>query len=242
LELTHREKGRTRAAFWRYFVLAIMVLLPLAVFATETDLIRGVSFTSPELVNGVPPGWILDRKAGTVNIRLEKEGEGFFLRLASDHNSAFGIKRELKVDLRQHPFLNWRWKAVRLPQGGDVRDSGLDDQAMQIYVAFPPTGFPERLNTPVLGYIWDNEAPRGWTGRSDQFGGGKMRYVVVRNKADRLGEWYTEKRNLYRDVQALFGDPNWAYSVTRGIELYINSQNTRTAAEGCVSDLYFSRN
>jgi hypothetical protein len=225
----------------RYFVLASIVLLPLAVLATETDLVTGVCFTSPELVNGVPPGWILDKKAGKVNIRLEKEREGFALRLASDHSSAFGIKRELKVDLRQHPFLNWRWKAVRLPQRGDVRDSGLDDQAIQIYVAFPSLGFPERLNTPVLGYIWDNEAPRGWTGRSDQFGGGKMRYVVVRNKADRLGEWYTEKRNIRQDVQALFGDLKGVDSITRGIELYINSQNTKTAAEGCISDLFFSR-
>ena len=239
--MTHLRKGPRSSKSLRYAVLAIIFLLPFAVFATETDLVRGVCFTSPELVNGVPPGWILDRKAGTVNIRLEKEQEGFALRLASDHHSAFGIKRPLKVDIRQYPFLNWRWKAVRLPQGGDVRDSDLDDQAIQIYVAFPPLGFPERLNTPVLGYVWDNEAPRGWTGRSDQFGGAKMRYVVVRNKADRLGEWYTEKRNLHQDVQALFGDLKIS-SITRGIELYINSQNTKTAAEAYIADLFFSRN
>ncbi len=224
------------------FSLFFLLLLPPALFATETDIIPGACFTSGEIVRGTPPGWVLDRKSGTVNLRLEKEGEGFVLRLASDRNAAFGIKRKLRVDLRQYPFLNWRWKAVRLPQGGDVRDAKKDDQAMQLYVAFPPTGFPAVLHTPVIGYIWDNEAPRGWTGRSDQIGGGKLRYVVMRNKADRLGEWYTEKRNLAQDAKNLLGDLKGVDVVTHGIEVYINSQNNKSRAESVIGDVFFSRN
>jgi hypothetical protein len=212
------------------------------VSATGNETIPATHFTSTELVRGIPPGWVLDKKKGTVNLRLEKEGEGVVLRLASDRNSSFGIKRELQVDLRQHPFLNWRWQAVRLPHGGDVRDAEKDDQAIQFYVAFPATGFPATLNTPVLGYIWDNEAPRGWTGRSDQIGGGKLRYVVLRNKSDRLGEWHTEKRNIAQDSKKLFGDLKGVASITRGIEFYINSQNTKSGAEGLIGDVFFSRN
>jgi len=98
------------------------------------------------------------------------------------------------------------------------------------------------LNTPVVGYIWDNEAPRGWTGRSDQIGGAKLRYLVVRNKADRLGEWYTEKRNLAEDSRKLLGDLKGVDVVTHGIELYINSQRTKSEAEGWIADVFFSRN
>jgi hypothetical protein len=226
-----------------FFVsLSLLLFLSPALFAAENDAVVGTCFTSGEMVRGVPPGWVLDKKSGTVNLRLEKEGEGFVVRLASDRNASFGIKRGLRVDLRQYPFLNWRWKAGRLPRGGDVREAETDDQAVQLYVAFPPTGFPAVLNTPVLGYVWDNEAPRGWTGRSDQIGGAKLRYLVVRNKDDRLGEWYTEKRNLAQDSKKLLGDLKGVDFVTHGIELYINSQRTKSEAEGWIGDVFFSRN
>jgi hypothetical protein len=227
----------------RLFVFLIFIFIsPFPASATRNDVVTGTNFASAELVRGVPPGWVLDRKAGTVNFRLEKEREGFVLRFVSDRDSSFGIKRELHVDLRQYPYLNWRWKAVRLPLGGDVREAGTDDQAIQFYVAFPATGFPAKLNTPVLGYIWDNEAPRGWTGRSDQIGGRKLRYVVVRNKTDRIGEWYTEKRNIYQDFRDLFADLKGMDAVTHGIEFYINSQYTKSGAEGWIGDVFFSRN
>jgi Protein of unknown function (DUF3047) len=172
---------------------------------------------------------------------LEKAGDGFFVRLVSDRNSSFGIKRELHVDLREFPFLNWQWKAVRLPRGGDVRKAATDDQAVQLYVAFTATGFPAVLNTPTIGYIWDNEAPRGWTGRSDQIGGGKLRYMVLRNKADSVGEWYAESRNIQEDFRKLFRDLKGLDAVTYGIQLHINSQYTKSAAEGCIGDVNFSR-
>jgi hypothetical protein len=131
----------------------------------------------------------------------------------------------------------------KLPPGGDVRKSETDDQAAQIYLAFPAKGFPAKLNTPVIGYIWDNEAPKEWTGRSPQLGGGKMRYVVVRNRIDKLGSWYAEKRNIYHDYQKLFRDLQGGEPTgpTQGISLYINSQHTRSAAECYIGDIFFSR-
>ena len=234
-------KGRTTAlSLFLLFLLAIFVTAP-AASAAENEKIQAVHFSSAELVRGLPPGWVLDRKAGTVNLRLEKAEDAFFVRLVSDRNSSFGIKRELRVDLREFPFLNWQWKAVRLPRGGDVRKAATDDQAVQLYVAFTATGFPAVLNTPTIGYIWDNEAPRGWTGRSDQIGGGKLRYVVLRNKADSVVEWYTESRNIQEDFRKLFRDLKGFDAVTYGIQLHINSQYTKSGAEGCICDVYFSR-
>jgi len=72
-----------------------------------------------------------------VNLRLEKAEENFVVRLVSDHKSSFGSSGKLHVDLKEYPFLNWRWRAVRLPRGGDVRKAATDDQAVQLYVAFP---------------------------------------------------------------------------------------------------------
>ena len=223
-----------------FFILLILGPVPVA-SAADKETIPASHFASADLVRGVPPNWVLDRKAGKVNLRLEKAGEDFVVRLVSDGKSSFGIKREFHVDLREYPFLNWRWKAVRLPRGGDVRKAATDDQAVQLYVAFPATGFPAALNTPIIGYIWDNEAPLGWTGRSKQIGGGKLRYIVVRNKTDRVGEWYAERRNLYEDFRKLFRDLKGVDTVTHGIQFHINSQYTKSDAEGCIGDVFFSR-
>jgi len=235
------QTGAAQATVLFFALILSCALLPPAI-AAEGDTVAAARFTSAKLVGGVPPGWVSDRKSGTMSLRIEREGQSYVLRLASDARSSFGIKRELKVDLRQHPFLNWRWKAVRLPQGGDVRKAGTDDQALQLYVAFPPLGFPEVLQTPIIGYVWDNEAPRGWTGRSSQIGGGKLHYVVIRNKADRIGEWHTEKRNVFEDARELFRDLQGVGSVTHGIQIYINSQYTESGAEGLIGDVFFSRN
>jgi len=231
------RQGRTIVTSLLFFVLLAFISVP----GASAETIPAAHFASPELVKGIPPGWALDRKAGTVNLRLEKAGENLIVRLASDRNSSFGIKRELHVDLKEYPFLNWRWKAVRLPRGGDVRRAATDDQAVQLYVAFPPTGFPAVLNTPIIGYIWDNEAPRGWTGRSEQVGGGKLRYVVLRNKSDLVGEWHAESRNVYEDFRKLFRDLKGVDTVTHGIQFHINSQYTKSEAEGCIGDVFFSR-
>lgn len=210
----------------------------------EHDVIR-VAFLAPEKgLRDIPEGWELVKNGGTPVLSLQRESKGYSLHMRSDAEGSFGIKRKLEVNVKEYPFLNWKWKVVHLPSGGDVRKSETDDQAIQIYLAFPPMGFPAKLNTPVIGYIWDNEAPRGWKGRSSHVGGGKLRYLVLRNKMDALGTWYTEKRNVYEDYRTLFkdlkeGEPD---GKTQGIQLYINSQRTKSLAESYICDIYFSKN
>ncbi len=209
-----------------------------------TDIVLVTKFAPQQISDSIPAGWITENNGGTSFIRVEKEADNYCFHLVSDPESSFGIKKGVKVDIKEYPFLNWRWKVKRLPSGGDVRKSGKDDQAIQLYIAFPSTGFPAKLNTPVIGYIWDNEAPKEWSGRSPQIGGRRLRYIVVRNKTDALGQWHTEKRNIYEDYRKLFkdirnGEPQ---GETQGVQLHINSQHTRSAAESYICDIYFSKN
>jgi hypothetical protein len=209
----------------------------------ETGIVRVAGFNSAQIQNGAPTGWLLDRNKGTPDIKLEKGSDIYCLHMRSDSESSFGIKKGIKINIKEFPYLNWRWKAVRLPDGGDVRNSDKDDQAMQLYVAFTPSGFPEVLNTPVLGYIWDYTAPKGWTGRSSQIGGGKLKYVVIRNNTDQLGLWYTEKRNIYEDYKNLFKDVKSADppGLTYGVQFHINSHHTGSGAESYICEVYFSK-
>ena len=199
-------------------------------------------FISPVMPAGLPEGWSLDKKNGAPSMKMEKEGNTFYLHLTSPGNSSFGVRKEARIDVKKFPILCWRWKVNKLPRGGDVRKTSTDDQAIQVYVAFKETGFPSVLNTPVIGYIWDNEAPKGWSGRSKQFGGDKLRYIVLRNRTDQTGQWYTERRNLYQDYKKLFGEikSGEPQGLTTGLQIHINSQRTKSMADSLIGEIYFS--
>ncbi len=239
----------------------LMVCLHLTGNATVAERIPVTQFHSSSLQNGAPEGWELEKRNGTPVIRLEKiskvnlmnilpplpakkgAGDFYVLRMTSDARSAFGIRKAVQVDLKEHPFLNWKWAVTKFPEGGDVRKKDSDDQAIQIYIAFKPAGFTANpLSAPLLGYIWDTEAPAGLTCRSVQTNGDKVRYIVMRNKVNKAGRWYTEKRNVYNDYRALFSDINGGEPTEiMGIVLYINSQRTRSNAEALIHDVFFSK-
>ena len=109
-------------------------------------------------------------------------------------------------------------------------------------MAFKATGFPAITNIPVIGYIWDTETPKGWSGRSPQFGGDKLRYIVLRNRTDQTGQWYTERRNLYKDYKKLFSDIKGGepQGLTTGLQIHINSQRTKSPADSMIGEIYFS--
>jgi len=232
-------------------LLSVLALTALTLLLTAGELfslpeesVVVAKYRSPRLINGVPEGWTLMKHSGTPDINLIREGDAYYVKLKSDPRSGFGIERQVRVDLKEYPYLNWTWRATRLPQGGDVRKSATDDQVLQIYVVLPATGFPQRLNTPILTYIWDNEAPKGLSVRSPKPLLKKIRYLVVRNKTDHLGSWYREKRNVYEDYRRIFRDVHGGepLGATHGVRFYINSQNTRSYAEGCIGEMYFSKN
>jgi len=223
------------------FMIACVMLFGVSVMAEE-DTVAITAFTSDILEQGAPPGWELKKSKGTPDLALEKTDCGYVLHLKSDSSTSYGIAKELTLPKGAYPFLNWKWRVDKLPVGGDVRKSDTDDQAIQIYVAFKETGWPAKVNTPLVGYIWDNECPKGTTVTSTQPLAGKIRYIVVRDKTDTRGEWYTEKRNVFEDYKMLFPDIDGGTprDIT-GISVYINSQHTKSEAESYIADAFFSK-
>lgn len=200
------------------------------------------NFNLSDMASGVPAGWSIDKIKGKPFLKMKKEDNAFYLNLISSGDSSFGVRKECKVDIKKFPILCWRWKVNKLPQGGDIRKLSTDDQALQLYVAFKAIGFPALINTPVVGYIWDCEAPKGWSGRSQQIGANKLRYIVLRNRTDKTDQWYTERRNLYQDYKKLFGDIKGGepQELTTGLQIHINTQKTKTTADSEIGEIYFS--
>jgi hypothetical protein len=182
---------------------------------------------------GLPSAWTLEKAPGPKSkIAIENEKEDRFLRIVSI-NDGFGVRKEMSFDIRQYPHLSWWWKAIQLPKGGDIRKKETDDQAGQIYVIFPR--FPSLVNSRSVGYIWDTQAPIGLSGTSTAYN--RMKYVVLQSGEGKLNQWVFETRNVYEDYKKFFQeDP----PPVGALLLYLNSQHTKTSAEICFAEIFFS--
>jgi hypothetical protein len=181
---------------------------------------------------GIPAPWKLVTRAGKADFSLERDG-GIAALVMKSHKASFGFQRETSVNVDDYPTLRWKWKASRLPEGGDFRQGRTDDQAAQLYVAFSKTR--------AIAYIWDSGAPEGTVGDAAGLPPFvSIKVVVVRGGAGLAGRWIEEKRNLRDDYERLFG-PAPAPLVARGVQVRINSQHTQTEAEGAFADIAFER-
>jgi hypothetical protein len=220
----------------RVLLLGVLLILGMGTPAAseeKKDILVVDKFSNGANEKGIPQGWAMEKDLGPQSkIELGQEKDIHFLHLLSE-NDAFGIKKDMSFDIRKYPYLTWRWKATRLPKGGDIRKRETDDQAGQIYVLFPK--FPAMVNTRSMGYIWDTVTPAGTPGTSTAYS--KMKYVVLQSGAEKLGQWTWETRNVYEDYKKNFQeDPPQA----GGVLLYINTQHTQSSGEIHYADIFFS--
>jgi DUF3047 family protein len=146
------------------------------------------------------------------------------------------IIRDLKasVDLKETPILEWRWKVMTLPTGGNACQQSTDDQAAQVYVAWPRT--PEGARSRIIGYVWDSTAPAGTICKSQKTA--TVTYIVLRSGSDELGKWITERRNVVEDFRKIYGE---APDNSTVLSLGIDSDDTRSGAESFIGPINFTR-
>jgi hypothetical protein len=176
---------------------------------------------------GLPDGWKGQNWGSPkYDFRIVTDGGVKALHMKSEGDGST-ISKEMKVDVRQYPYLTWRWKALVLPKGADVRKSATDDQACQVYVTFPR--FPTAVRSRIIGYIWDTTAPAGLVVPSQKTS--TVNYVVVRSGPGEVGKWLAETRNVLEDFKRAFGDaPGEDAGV---VSVGIDSNDVRDRAE-CV--------
>jgi len=183
--------------------------------------------------NGLPKGWGLRILAGRPNVKIIKEKDKNILRLRSKHSSIV-LYKDLNVDLKIFPYLKWRWKVTKLPEGADARLDNRDDQAAGIYIAFPR--FPKMINTQLLAYIWETSAPVGTSIRNKK--NSAVHYIVIRSGKSRLNEWITEERNVMEDYRKVFGKEP---PIVGRVAILIDSDDTHSQAESFFERIEFIR-
>ena len=153
-----------------------------------------------------------------------KSPEEHYLHLASGDDNSFSVGSKKEIKLADWPVLSWEWKVTTTPKGGDVQIKEKDDQAGSICLVVDPgmTSFDSSLC-----YIYENDGPKDQvlTSKKDE----KAKYIIVRSaKADGLGKWFSEKRNLLEDYKKAFGRTPTKIGV---IGMQIDSNDTKSSGE-----------
>lgn len=135
-------------------------------------------------------------------------------------NSTVAIAKKFSYTLNEYPYLQWQWRAVKLPQGGDERFKETGDSAAAIYVIFQGI-----LRPNTIKYVWSASLPLGTTTQSPY--NSKTKIVVLRNQDSPLGEWIEETVDVCADYKRLFEkDPEQV----QAIGLMSDSDNTGSTA------------
>jgi hypothetical protein len=184
---------------------------------------------------GIPDGWKGQNWGSPkYDFRIATQGgrKGINLKSANDSST---ISKEVKVDVKTWPVLQWSWQVVTLPKGADARKSATDDEAAQIYVTFPR--FPAAVRSRIISYIWDTAAPVGSVFKSEKTG--LVTYVVVRSGPADLGKWLTESRNVLEDYKKIYGEAPG--EDVGAISIAIDSNDTNSTAESYFGEIFFRK-
>jgi hypothetical protein len=188
------------------------------------DQFSGKSFRNNEIM-----GWEEKSFVGRTSYAIVEQDGNDVLHARAD-SAASGLFKEMKYDPKEWPILSWRWKAVQLPEKGDVRFKETDDYGARVYVVFPHF---LKWKTKTISYIWAKQLPKGehipnpWLPKNAVM-------LAVQSGADSLGRWITEKRNVYDDFKKIFGSepPN-----AGAIAIMSDSDNTGGVAEAFYDDI-----
>jgi hypothetical protein len=222
-----------RRTAWRSLVAVTWLVLGITTWAAAAVVIEDWS-THVLGARGVPSGWKGQNWGRPAHDFAIVEHDGHrVLHLKSRHEGST-ISKDIRgqVTLKATPVLEWQWKAVVLPAGGDSRKRATDDQAAQIFVVWPRT--PEALRSRVIGYVWDTTAPVDTIAKSEKTG--TVTYVVVRSGTAALGQWITERRNVLDDYRRIFAEEA---DNPGAVAISIDSNDTRSTAESFLGRILF---
>jgi Protein of unknown function (DUF3047) len=211
-----------------------MVVGPLAAADSPTVPVEDWA-KQPDGKTGIPDGWKGQNWGSPkYDFRIATQGGRKAIQLKSANDSST-ISKEVKVDVKTWPIVQWSWQVVTLPKGGDARKSATDDEAAQIYVTFPR--FPSAVRSRIISYIWDTTAPVGSVFKSEKTG--LVTYVVVRSGPADLGKWLTESRNVLEDYKKIYGET--PAEDVGAISIAIDSNDTNSTAESYFGEIFFRK-
>lgn len=202
-----------------------------------------------------PDGWkplTFPKIPQQTTYQLVKDGDHVVVKATSQASSS-GYTKELLIDPREYPIIQWQWKVANILKSGNVAKKDGDDYPARIYVTFqydsgkvglfgkakyeaakliygryPPLG--------AINYIWESRAPVG-TAVPNPYTE-QVHMIVVESGPTKLYTWLTEERNVYEDYKRAFGaEP----PMISGIAIMTDTDNTGESAEAYYGDIVLKR-
>ncbi|HEU5077336.1 MAG TPA: DUF3047 domain-containing protein, partial [Polyangiaceae bacterium] len=194
---------------------------------------------SSSKVGAFPQGWrakdASQMPAATQNGRFVVEQEGARKVLHVTHrDQALTIGKAFEGwDLKQYPVLQFQWKAVKLPTGGNEDSTSHNDCGAAVY-GFWDIGFPFSVNS--IKYTWSSTLKVG-TEISKRLGHDFVRVVQSGNAG--AGQWHTVRVDVRADYLRLFKTAEAA--APRGIAILTDADATNSEAEAYYADFRLCR-
>lgn len=138
------------------------------------------------------------REPGETVVVKEEDGNKFLRLITRNEALRFSLRNgeEFRWNVEEHPRIQWRWRAKRLPEGASER--GKNDVGGAIYVTFGTDwlGRPKSIK-----YTYSSSLPVG-----SVVSFGVLHVIVVSSGAQPYtGEWKTVQRNVIDDYRQVFG-------------------------------------
>jgi hypothetical protein len=216
----------------RLRALTVVVTFIMVATAVAADQVVVEDWKDKVGATGVPHGW-QRQNWGTPKYEfkvVESDGRPALHMKSAAEGSTITRDVKGKMQLKATPILEWSWKAVTLPKGGDSCKKATDDQAAQVFVVWPR--FPEAVRSRIIGYVWDSTLPAGTICKSEKTG--TVTYIVVHSGPADLGKWITERRNVRDDFQKIYRE---APEDPAALSLGIDSNDTDSTAESYIGPI-----
>lgn len=180
--------------------------------------------------------------------RFTFDGAGT-LKVQTDTSVAFLYRPVTAAPSPLPRSLSWRWQLDRAFPHTDLTAKGKDDRPLAIHLWFSDPdqpsvfgplsglfGYPHITHT--LTYVLGGDHRPGSVFTNPYYDRGAI--LVLRGKAAKTGRWYTEMRNIERDIEASF--PTMPASKTlKYIAVSADTDDTGGASHARVADLQLSR-
>lgn len=203
-----------------------------------------INFSHADEVSIIPAGefskgtlneWLPKKFINETSYSLIKVGKSAVLRAVSQ-NSASGLIKKIRVDIKEYPFLNWSWRIENQLSGTfDEKQKHGDDYAARIYIVV--SGGIAFWNTIALNYVWSKNSIKGETWPS-AFATENSVMVALRSSEAPVSKWHWEKRNIRKDFKKLFGRE---IRFTDAVVLMSDTDNTHKEVTAYYGDIYFSK-
>jgi hypothetical protein len=219
----------------RIMIIVALLVVATAAVASEHVVVEDWS-KIPVGTKGIPPGWKGQQWGSPAyDFTVVEDGGKKVLHLKSkDEGSTISKEVKGKVNLKETPVLEWSWKMVALPKGGNSCVKATDDQAGQVFVMWPR--FPEQVRSRIIGYVWDTTQPVGTTCKSEKTG--MVTYIVVRSGTAEAGKWFTERRNVREDFKKIYDEEA---DNPGAVSISLDSNDTHSFSESFVGPIAFRR-